>query len=65
MRGWLEHCLLGVAFLNGLKEELKYDVEIQNPRTPHKAWSLAIEFETKVKQQYENRSGSKSGNYLT
>ncbi|KAH0632953.1 hypothetical protein KY284_035739 [Solanum tuberosum] len=44
---WTDHCLLGV-FLNGLKEEIKYDVRIHKPRTIYRAMSLALKFENKL-----------------
>ncbi|XP_028807937.1 uncharacterized protein LOC114762595 [Neltuma alba] len=68
VHGWPEHCLLGV-FINGLKEELQYDVKIQKPRTVYKAASLAMEFELKLQAQQASRPvqraistrGTKSG----
>ncbi|KAH0706166.1 hypothetical protein KY285_010686 [Solanum tuberosum] len=44
---WLDHCLLRV-FLNGLKEEIKFDVRIHKPKTIYRAMSLALEFENKL-----------------
>lgn len=44
---WTNHCLLGV-FLNGLKEEIKFDARIHKPRTIYRAMSLALKIENKL-----------------
>ncbi|XP_028794215.1 uncharacterized protein LOC114749837 [Neltuma alba] len=63
VHGWPEHCLLGV-FINGLKEELQYDVKIQKPRTVYKAASLAMEFELKLQAQQASRPVQRAINHV-